>query len=133
MPVLSKTVAVSRQRGSGGAYIGREVAERLGLRYIDRDMLRQAAEYLCNQKTQERGEAGQSSWWSRVGQAMALGSPDAGYLPPSSEALYEGELFEIEKRLLHEIVDDHVAVIVGRGAAQILRGRAGVLSVFLHA
>src|SRR5262245_23122446 len=30
-----KTVAISRQRGSGGSYIGRTLADRLGLRYID--------------------------------------------------------------------------------------------------
>ena len=28
---------------------------------------------------------------------------------------------------------EHTALIVGHGAAQVLRGRAGVLSVFLHA
>jgi cytidylate kinase len=42
-------------------------------------------------------------------------------------------LFDIEQRLLMEIVDEQDAVIVGRGAAQILHGRPGVISVFLHA
>jgi cytidylate kinase len=47
--------------------------------------------------------------------------------------LYEGELVGIEDRLLREIVAEHVAVIVGRGAAQTLRGRADVMTVFIHA
>ena len=46
---------------------------------------------------------------------------------------YEGELVGIENRLIREIVDDHVAVIVGRGAAQMLRGLPGVVTVFVHA
>jgi hypothetical protein len=46
-----------------------------------------------------------------------------GMFPPSPTVLYEGQLIGLEDRLIREIVDDHVAVIVGRGAAQILRGR----------
>ena len=75
----------------------------------------------------------ESSWWSRLGQAMALAGPDAGYSTPSPESVYDCDRFEIEERLIQEIVVEHAAVIVGHGAAQVLRGRPGVLSVFLHA
>ena len=113
--------------------MGRALAERLDLRYIDREMLRDAAEFLCAQDAEQRATPGQSSWWSRLGQTFALGGPDCGYVPPSSDAVYEGELFDIQKRLIAELVEDCSAVVVGRGAAQTLRGRPGVLSVFLHA
>ena len=129
---VAKTVAISRQIGSGGSYIGRAVAERLDLRYIDREMLRDAAEYLHTQDP-ERQEEAVGSWWARLGQTFALGAPDAHYAPPPSDAIYEGDLFEIQKRIVREVVEGHAGVIVGRGAAQTLRGRAGVLSVFLHA
>jgi cytidylate kinase len=46
---------------------------------------------------------------------------------------YEGDLFEVEKTLIRDVTADHSAVIVGRGAAQTLAGRAGVLAVFVHA
>ena len=62
-----------------------------------------------------------------------MGGPDSRFAPPPVESVYEGDLFEIEERLLREIVNDEATVIVGRGAAQTLKGRAGVLSVFLHA
>lgn len=133
MEVSFKTLAISRQRGTGGSYVGREVADRLGLRYIDREMLRHAAEYLLAQDSPAAVEAAESSWWSRLGQAFAAYDPVVGYVPPLPEAMYEGDLFEIQNRLLREIVDEHEAVIVGRGAAQTLKGQAGVLSVFLHA
>ena len=133
MPVLSKTVALSRQRGSGGSYVGREVAERLGLRCIDREMLRDAAEYLRLNDSPAQMATAESSWWSRLGQAFAMAGPDSAYVPPSPESVYEGDRFAIEERLIQEIVAEHTAVIVGHGAAQVLRGRAGVLSVFLHA
>jgi cytidylate kinase len=132
MTATRTTIAISRQRGSGGSYVGRLVADRLGLRYIDRELLRHAAEYLCTHK-QEEPKAHTPSWWERLGQTMALGAADVGYTPPSSEVAYEGELFEIERRLMVEIAADMDSVIVGRGAAQTLKGQKGMLSVFLFA
>jgi len=135
MTNTSKTVAISRQRGSGGSYIGRAIADRLSLRYIDRQMLRDAAEYLRTHDPEERVET-TGSWWARLGQTLALGVPETGYAPPI-ETTYEGELFEIEKKIIKQVVEGQIAaeptVLVGRGAAQTLRGRACVLSVFLHA
>jgi cytidylate kinase len=129
----TKTVAISRQRGSGGSLVARAVSDRLGLRYIDREMLRAAAEYLCGTNGEDQARTKSASWWTRLGEAFASGGLDCGYVPPTSEAVYEGELFDIEKRLLLEIAEEHDAVIVGRGAAQTLRGRTHVVSVFLHA
>ena len=127
----AKAIAISRQRGSGGSRIARAVADRLGYRYIDRDLLRLAAEYL--RTTNEKETAPPTSWWSRLGEALAGGNPNAAYAPVMSEAVYEGELFDIEQRVLLEIADQQDAVIVGRGAAQLLRDRLGMLSVFIHA
>lgn len=133
-----RTVALSRQRGSGGAFVGRSVAERLGLRYIDRDLLRDAAAYLHEQDPgpdpgPDTIRAAESSWWPRLAKAFSRGCAEGVYIPPSSSVVYEGDLFEVENRLLQEIASGHLAVIVGRGAAQTLRGREGVFSVLVHA
>lgn len=129
--MTTKAIAISRQRGSGGSRIARVVADRLGYRYIDRELLRLAAEYL--RTTNEKQTAPPKSWWSRLGETLAGGDPNAAYAPALADAVYEGELFDIEQRVLLEIADQHNAVIVGRGAAQLLRGRPGMLSVFVHA
>jgi cytidylate kinase len=133
MTAARTTIAISRQRGSGGAYVGRLVADHLGLRYIDRELLRHAAEYLCTHRQEEPKAAHTTSWWERLGQTMGLGAADVGYTPPSAEVAYEGELFDIERRLMVEIAADQDSVIVGRGAAQTLKGQKGMLSVFLFA
>ena len=130
---LVRTVAISRQRGSGGTFVGREVADRLGVRFVDREMLRVAAEYHRDHGSAAETDAAGSSWWSRISQAFAMGGPDSRCAPPSVESVYEGDLFDIEERLLREIVKDEATVIVGRGAAQKLKGTTGVLAVFLHA
>ena len=125
------TVAISRQRGSGGSLIGRRVAERLGRRYIDRDLLRIAAEYL--KKSEPAPEETAPSFWARLQQAVAFAAADGAYCAPSAMAVYEEDVFEMETRIIQEIVDGHAAVIVGRGAAQTLRQRPDVVTVFVHA
>lgn len=129
----TKCIAISRQQGSGGSYIGRAVAERLGFKYFDREMLRIVAEYLKEHEHGSKDEPPDESWFDRLGTFFSLGTLETGYVPPSPTVLYEGEIVGIENRLIEEIVDDHVAVIVGRGAAQMLRGRPGVVTVFVHA
>jgi len=125
------TVAISRQRGSGGSFIGQRVAERLGRRYIDRELLRVAAEYLKN--CDAAAVRTPSSFWSLIERALALGAADGVYCAPSVMDDYEAEVFEVENKLLREIVDARAAVIVGRGAAQTLRHRPDVITVFVHA
>ena len=39
-------ITVSRQMGSGGTYVGYEVAKALGFSYVDREILRRAASLL---------------------------------------------------------------------------------------
>ena len=130
----TRVIAISRQQGSGGSYIGRAVAERLSFRYFDRELLRAAAEYLneSEHRTQQDRQPA-VSWFERLGSFFATGCLESGYVPPSPTVVYEGEVVGIESRLIQEIADEHVAVIVGRGAAQILRGRPGVVTVFVHA
>jgi len=96
-------------------------------------MLRDAAEYMCTRDTPQVPDPLGSSWWLRFAHGLSVGGLECGYVPPSSETTYEGELFEIHKQLVKEIVEGHPAVIVGRGVAQTLRGQPGVLSIFLHA
>jgi cytidylate kinase len=43
------------------------------------------------------------------------------------------ELLAVERQIIETVAGRGQAVIVGRGAAHLLRGRSGVLKVFLHA
>jgi CMP/dCMP kinase len=133
MPEPSLIIAISRQRGSGGAAIGHRVANDLDLRYIDRSLLRHGAEFLQAQDDRSGATPNAGSWWSRLGEAMGMGCSGFSHAPPPLESLRESELLGIEERLLNDIAGHGRAVVVGCGAAQVLKGRPGVLSVFLHA
>ncbi len=133
MPAPSLIIAISRQRGSGGAAVGRRLADHLDLRYVDRMLLRHAADFLQTQDERAGSASTSGSWWSRLGEAMGMGCGGFSHMPPPLESLRESELLGIEERLLTEIADHGRAVVVGCGAAQVLKGRPNVLAVFLHA
>ena len=126
-------VAISRQKGSGGGHIGQVVAERRGLRFIDGAMLHDASEYLrVHDPNLEKVGERIDTWWSTMAGAIAMGGLSGlGMLPV--DTMREADVAHIERRIIEEIGQQHPSVIVGRGAGHVLKGRPGVVSVFLHA
>lgn len=136
MTAMSTTtiVAISRQFGSGGAWIGRAVAQRLGFPYADREILAEAARQLqVSPEDVEPLDEHAASVWGRIGQLFALGSPDTPFIPPTLPTVSEADLFKVERRVIESIAAHGSAVIVGRGAAHVLGGEQRVVRVFLHA
>ena len=127
-------VAVSRQMGAGGAYVGQAVSRQLGVRYVDREVLDEAAKILGRDRAElESLEERVTSLWGRMAGVLAWGAPEAAYVPPPMPSFYEDDLFAVESRIIREIASREDAVFVGRGAGWILRSEAGLLTVFLHA
>ncbi len=127
-------VTVSRQLGSGGSYIADGVAKELGIPFVDREILRQAAKELGqDDEVVEAYEERSSSLVERLVNVLSLGTPEHPYLPPSERPVYDRDLFVLESRIIKSIVDDHDAVIIGRGASYVLRDRPEAVHVFIHA
>jgi cytidylate kinase len=127
-------ITISRQIGSGGSCIGRRLSERLGIRYADRAILKSTTEYL-GQDEEQIGfrEERASGFLEDLLRGFIQGSPEAAYVPPPLRPVYDPELFETEALVIRKIADIGDCVIVGRGAFHVLRERAGLISVFLHA
>lgn len=129
-----KAITISRQMGSGGDYIGYELAKALGFVYVNREILRQAARLLKKSTTSlERYEEKSSGFISNILRAFAFGSPDTPYAPPVSRPVYEKELFTLESKIITEIVDKHDAVVIGRAGFHVLKDRANTAHLFIHA
>ena len=126
-------ITVARELGSGGSYIGKQVARRLGYAYIDRQILQQAAGELGLEETEleDRDERVQS-FWDKLISVFALGGVDGIYTPPQRWVSDE-QLVETEQRLICELAVKGPCVMVGRGGFHLLRGRAKLLNVFVHA
>src|SRR5436305_14939236 len=77
------TVTIARRMGSGGAYVGQGIAQRLGLRYIDREVLHLCAESLgVDASSLEPNCERVSSCWELLFCGLTVGPPESPVAPP---------------------------------------------------
>ena len=125
-------ITVSRQMGSGGTYIGVEAAKALGFSYVDREILHRAADRLKHdEKSLGEMEEGSSGFIENLFRTFALGSPES--YTPTEQPVYDRDLFNLESRIIGEIVKEHNAVVMGRGGFSVLRDRPRTIHLFVHA
>lgn len=128
------TVTIARRMGSGGTYIGRFIAERLGLRYMDREVLQLAAERLGVEcETLESNRERIAGFWERFFGSLSFGPPEGTYAPPPVPAYSDRALFECQTDILRELAARENCVIVGYGAAYVLPRHARMVNFFFHA
>lgn len=127
-------VTISRQLGSGGGTVARELAQHLGIPCYDREILERAAQKLdLPEDLLECREEMVRSVWEAVAESFSPATPDGLYYPPPLSLPTEGEVREVESAIISQIAATESAVIVGRGGVHVLGGHPRTLSVFLHA
>jgi CMP/dCMP kinase len=126
-------ITISRQLGSGGAYIGQQLAKKLNIYYLDREIIRQAAKKLSllEEELENRDER-IIPFWQSLFQLVGYSGPDV-YIPPPIFIPTDQELFEAEAEIIKQIANDRSAVIIGRCGSDILRAHPNHTSIFLHA
>ena len=121
----NRIITISREFGSGGRTIGKEVAERLGIPCYDQQIIDKIAEEsgLAKEFIKERGEyAAASSWW----QSVSTGRDYYGHSQ-------QDDLWRMQTKVILDLAEKGPCVIVGRCADYILRNKADCLTVFIHA
>lgn len=128
------TITISRQMGAGGSYIGQIIARKLGLKYIDREVLHLAAqEFGCDEETVAARSERVTSFWERVLGGLSFGAPEAPYSPPPLGNFSDRELFEKQTQILKRIAGHNDCVVVGWAGVFMLPRHRGAFSVFCHA
>ena len=128
------TITLSRQMGSGGSFIGYSVAKELGFQYVDREILRQAAERLgTDAGALEYLDERSASLIEKIMRGFSFGMPEISVPLPQSRPVDHKELFAMECKIMNEIAGRYNAVIVGRAGFYALRDRSEVIRVFIHA
>lgn len=127
-------ITISREMGSGGAYIGHLVAKELGFKYFDREILRQAAERFGTDVGMIEDLSERSPGIiETIIKGFSYGTPTAGILQPMRQPVYSKDLFTLECKIIQEITNQYDAVIIGRGGFYALREQPRVIHVFIHA
>ena len=120
--------------GAGGSYIGQVIAKRLGLKYVDREVLHLAAqEFGCDEETIAARSERVTSFWERVLGGLSFGAPEAVYTPPPLGNFSDRELFEKQTQILKRIASQENCVVVGWAGVFMLPRHRGMFSVFCHA
>jgi cytidylate kinase len=125
-------ITISRQLGSGGGYIGQQLAKRLDIFYADREIISLAAQHfsMLEKDLASRDEKKLSFWQSFIRTYAA--APDA-YVKPQTLPPSDHELFKTESEIILRIARERPAVIIGRCGEHILRSHPNCVSIFLHA
>ena len=119
-----RIITISREFGSGGRFIGEEVAKKLGISYYDKDIIGQIAE--------------QSGFAPEYIRENAELSPKKGLFAYAFSGRditgksVEDMVYEAQRKVILEIAEKESCVIIGRNADFILKDKDNVLNVFIH-
>jgi len=120
-----RIITISREFGSGGRTIGKEVARQLEIPCYDEEIINRIAKKsgLAEEYIKESGEYAASA--SKIGSLLAVKDFYGHSI--------QDELWGIQRRTILEIAREHSCVIVGRCADYIPKEKADLLKVFIHA
>jgi len=126
-------ITISRQLGSGGAYVGQKLALALDIFYADREIISRTAKTLsCMEENLKNRDEKVSSFWDKYFTANALGA-SGEYIMPQTYVPTDYELYEAETEVIRYIAREKSCVIIGRCGAHILQGHENLFNIFLHA
>lgn len=122
--MTKKIITISREFGSGGRFIGEEVAKKLGIKYYDKEIIGQIAK-----------ESGLAPEYIKENAEL---SPKKGIFAYAftgrdiSGKSVEDMVYEAQRKVILDLAEKEPCVIIGRNADYILKDRDDVLNVFIH-
>ena len=122
---MVRIITISREFGSGGRTVGKEVAACLGIPCYDRELIEKVAE-----------ETGYAREFVEEESEYAPSANDLAYmfLGRGFDGLSNADRIWIEQRkIIEKLANDGPCVIVGRCADYILKDRSDCLHVFVYA
>lgn len=125
-------ITIGREFGSGGKYIGEKLAEELGIKLYDKEILKKTAEEIgidleVLESIDEKQE--QSFWYTyAMGMYSSQESIENLMAVPSNE-----RLFIEQAKIIEELAEKEDCIIIGRCSNVILKNKPNVLNIFVYA
>ena len=132
MAKTNTIITIGRQFGSGGREIGYMVAEKLGLKLYDKEMLQRAAQDsgICEELFESHDEKPSNSFlYSLVMDTYSMGYSGSTY----NDMPINHKIFLAQFDAIKKIANEPPSILVGRCADYALEGYPNLLSVFIHA
>lgn len=127
---MKKIITIGRQCGSGGHTIGKMVAERLGIPFYDKEIIKKVAEKsgLSEETIEREGEYSTPSLLFNI----ATRGISAYNVADSNSMLLRDQINAYQTSYIKELAEKGPCVIVGRSADYILEDRDDCLNIFVY-
>ncbi|MBR4822088.1 MAG: cytidylate kinase-like family protein [Bacteroidales bacterium] len=130
-------ITISREVGSGGRTIGRALAEKLGVRYADKDVINALVEkYGYTPASIERIKGEKKNIFNDLFSHMNPVPHPAGIGAVGNlynYAVTNDDIFHTESEVLKKIASEGSCVVAGRSGFFILKDLPNKIDVFIHA
>jgi cytidylate kinase len=131
---MFNVVTIAREYGSGGAEIGRRVAERLEWEFVDRELIERVATMgKIDRAWAEKADEQCSAWWERVLSGFRHGGPEVYVGGVADTGVDRDALQQFTAHVIQEAAKRGNCVIIGRGSQCVLRNHPHALHVLVHA
>lgn len=125
-------ITINRQFGTGGHEIGMELAKRLGVKLIDKEILRAVAEkFGISINAAKRLEERRPSWWEDFSQFYQSFMSMNEYHFQARE-ITSRQLFSAQEEVMKMIAGRESCIIIGRCGFEVFKNHPNALRVFIH-
>ena len=134
-------VTISREIGSGGRTVGRKLAEKLGVRYSDKDLINAlrekfnlTASHIEELKSEKKNWlADFIHWVAPVPKAQNIVDTDSKFIQEFRSNVTTNDVFKAEMEILEGIAEEGSCVIAGRSGFFVLEDHPNKVDVFITA
>ena len=131
-------ITINREMGSGGRTVGRKLAEKLGVEFYYKSVIKGlekkfnlTAEEVEKQKGREQG------WWASIKRqftgSVVSSSPFLPKVADENELIDTDDIFKAETEILKGIAEEESCVIAGRSGFFVFRDHPNHLSILIQA
>ena len=131
-------ITINREMGSGGRTVGRKLAEKLGVEFYYKSVLKGlekkfnlTAEEVEKQKGREHG------WWASIKRqltgSVVSSSPFLPKVADEAELLDTDDIFKAETEILKGIAEEESCVIAGRSGFFVFRDHPNHMNILIQA
>ena len=126
-------ITIARQYGSGGRTIGEMLADKLGIHFYDKELMKLASEDsgINERLFNTADEKVKQSVFSKMFKTEKAYTGEV-ISPESDGFVSDDNLFNYQAKVVKELAERENCVIVGRCADYVLKDYDHVLSVFIH-
>ena len=134
-------ITISRELGSGGHTIGKKLAERLGVRFCDKELIRALSEkFDLTPSSIERLKSQKKHWLSDFVHLLTPAPAPGGFVGTShvygqdfNPSVTTDDIFKAETEILRALAEEGSCVIAGRSGFFVLKDCPNKVDIFITA